>query len=119
MARPSAREVGPSVRTGACPGRGRSRPRPVGTFPGPPQSSHPRSRNRLSAQLSSSLSGMGRIEALDQRDLIAPLIVLELIDEPAGEHDAEASLAEAQFVPQLDVANGILVRGGVREIPGI
>ena len=60
-----------------------------------------------------------RIKPLDERDFIAPLVVLEVVDEPAGKHDAKASLAQAKFVPQLDVADRILIRSGMGQIPGI
>ena len=56
---------------------------------------------------------------LDQRYLVAALVVAEFVDQAAGEHDSEASFAKAKLVADLDVADRVFVGGGVREVPGV
>ena len=60
-----------------------------------------------------------RLELLDQGDLVAPVVVAELVDQPTGEHDAEAPLADAQLVADVEVADRVFLRGGVGELAGL
>src|SRR5436309_2058962 len=55
-------------------------------------------------------------EILDERHLIAPGIVRELVDHPAGDEDAEAALPQAQLVAKCQMRRRVGAAGGVREV---
>ena len=59
------------------------------------------------------------IEALDQRDFIAAIVVAKFIHEASGEHDPEAAFAETEFITQLDMADRVFVARGMRQVSGI
>ncbi len=53
-------------------------------------------------------------KVLDQRHLVTRLVVAELVDQAPGQHDAESPFAQAELVPDLDVANRVVVGSRVR-----
>src|SRR5579883_3308564 len=64
-------------------------------------------------------SSRRRFEPLDQRDLVPLVVVAELVDQALGQHDAEAPLADAQFIAHVEVADRIFVRGRVGDLIGV
>ncbi len=60
-----------------------------------------------------------RLEPLDHRHLVADVVVVELIDESLGEHDAEAPFADSQVVADVEVSDRVFVGGGVGDLAGI
>src|SRR5262245_41142712 len=56
------------------------------------------------------------LEAFDQGDFVALVVVAELVDQAAGEHDAKAPFADAQLVADVEVADRVFLRGGVGQL---
>src|SRR5262249_30355780 len=55
-------------------------------------------------------------EKLDQLDLVSLLIVLQLVDQAASDHDAEAAFAQSHFLSHLQVAERIPLLGCMWQI---
>ena len=74
---------------------------------------------RAGVRLSRGAIGPGSpLEPLDQGDLVAGVVVVEVVDEPLGQHDAEAPFADAQLAADVEVADGVVVGGGVGDLAG-
>jgi hypothetical protein len=56
-----------------------------------------------------------RPDVLDERDLVAALVVADLVHRALGDEDAEAAVADAQLLADAEVGNRVLLAGRVRE----
>src|SRR4029077_10183628 len=66
--------------------------------------------------LSSILDFRFGLEKLDQPDLVSLLVVLQLVDQTASDHDAEAAFPKPHLLPHVQVADRIAGLGRVRQV---
>ena len=69
--------------------------------------------------LASLLGRLDLLESLDQCHLVSKVVVTELVHQTTSQHDPKAPFAQAQFVSELDVSNGIRIRSGVGKVLGV